>query len=159
MVAELARTEMAELECTVSLDMKGRIEELVENGRFPTISDAVEIALKELIPKTEGGPYAMPETRYEIMQIADAFRAKMRKDIRHKRRKAEIKCTVSLDTRDRIEELVEHGRFSTISDAVEIALEDLIPKIESGPYATRCETMQVADAFRAKIRRGLLWKS
>ena len=65
------------------------------------------------------------------------------------RHNTEIKCT----------ELVEHGRFSTISDAVEIALEDLIPKIESGPYATRCEIMQVADAFRAKIRRGLLWKS
>ena len=88
MGVELSRTEMAELErhnteikCTISLDMKGRIEELMEDGRFSTISDAVEIALKELIPKTEGGPYAMPETRYEIMQVADAFRAKRRKDI------------------------------------------------------------------------------
>jgi len=170
MVAVLAQiTEMTELErhnteikCTVSLDTRNRIEELVENGRFPTISDVVEIALKELIHKAEGGPYAMPETRCEIMQVADAFRAKMRKDIRHKRRKAEIKCTVSLDTRDRIEKLVEKGRFPTISDAVEIALEELIHKIEGGPYAmpeTRCEIMQVADAFRAKIRRGLLWKN
>ena len=75
------------------------------------------------------------------------------------RHNTEIKCTVSLDMKGRIEELVEDGRFSTISDAVEIALEELIPKIESGPYATRCEIMQVADAFRAKIRRGLLWKN
>jgi Arc/MetJ-type ribon-helix-helix transcriptional regulator len=70
----------------------------------------------------------------------------------------EIKCTVSLDTRDRIEELVEHGRFSTISDAVEIALEELIHNIEGIPYAmreTRCEIMQVADAFRAKMRKDI----
>jgi len=37
--------------------------------------------MEELIDKIEGGPYAMPETRYEIMQVADAFRAKRRKDI------------------------------------------------------------------------------
>jgi Arc/MetJ-type ribon-helix-helix transcriptional regulator len=58
-----------------------RIEELVEDGRFSTISDAVEIALEELVHNIEGIPYAMPETRREIMQAADAFRAKMRKDI------------------------------------------------------------------------------
>ena len=75
------------------------------------------------------------------------------------RHNTEIKCAVSLDTRDRIEELVEHGRFPTFSDAVEIALEELIHNTEGGPYATRCEIMQVADAFRAKIRRGLLWKN
>jgi len=68
------------------------------------------------------------------------------------------KCTVSLDTKDRIEELVEHGRFSTTSDAVEIALEELIPEIKDGLYArreTRCEIMQVADAFRAKMRKDI----
>ena len=89
MVAVLAQiTEMTELErhnteikCTVSLDTRNRIEELVENGRFPTISDVVEIALKELIHKAEGGPYAMPETRCEIMQVADAFRAKIRRGL------------------------------------------------------------------------------
>jgi Arc/MetJ-type ribon-helix-helix transcriptional regulator len=89
MIVELARiTEMAELEghnteikCEVSLDTKDRIEELVEHGRFSTISDAVEIALEELIHNIEGIPYAMRETRCEIMQVADAFRAKMRKDI------------------------------------------------------------------------------
>jgi len=89
MVAELAQiTEMAELEghnteikCTVSLDTRDRIEELVEDGRFSTISDAVEIALEELIHNIEGIPYAMRETRCEIMQVADAFRAKMRKAI------------------------------------------------------------------------------
>jgi len=89
MVVELARiTEMAELEghnteikCAVSLDTRDRIEELVEHGRFSTISDAVEIALEELIHNIEGIPYAMRETRCEIMQVADAFRAKMRKDI------------------------------------------------------------------------------
>ena len=58
-----------------------RIEELVEDGRFSTISDAVEIALEELIHNIEGIPYAMPESRYETMQAANAFRAKMRKDI------------------------------------------------------------------------------
>jgi len=89
MVVELARiTEMAELEghnteikCAVSLDTRDRIEELVEHGRFSTISDAVEIALEELIHNIEGIPYAMRETRCEIMQVADALRAKMRKDI------------------------------------------------------------------------------
>ena len=85
----LARiTEMTELErhnteikCTVSLDMRDRIEELVEHGRFSTISDAVEIALEELTLKIEGERSARHETRNEIMQVADAFRAKMRKDI------------------------------------------------------------------------------
>jgi hypothetical protein len=94
----------------------------------------------------EGGPYAMPETRCETMQVADAFRAKRRRAI----------------GTDRIEELVEDGRFSTTSDAVEIALEELVHNIEGIPYAmreTRCEIMQAADAFRAKIRRGLLWKN
>jgi Arc/MetJ-type ribon-helix-helix transcriptional regulator len=74
------------------------------------------------------------------------------------RHNTEIKCMVSLDTKDRIEELVEHGRFSTTSDAVEIALEELIHEIEDGPYArreTRCEIMQVADAFRAKMRKDI----
>jgi len=72
------------------------------------------------------------------------------------RNNTEIKCT-SLDMRDRIEELVEYGRFSTISDVVEIALEELMHKIEDGPYAseTRCEIMQVADAFRAKMRKDI----
>jgi hypothetical protein len=37
--------------------------------------------MEELIHKIEGGPYAIPETRYETMQVADAFRAKRRKDI------------------------------------------------------------------------------
>ncbi|MCX6669031.1 MAG: hypothetical protein NTV25_04380 [Methanothrix sp.] len=166
MAVVIARiTEMAELErhnteikCTVSLDTKDRIEELVEHGRFLTTSDAVEIALEELIYKIEEGLYARRETRAEIMQVADAFRAKMRKDIRHKRRKAEIKCTVSLDTKDRIEELVEYGRFSTTSDVVEIALEELIHEIEDELHArreTRAEIMQVADAFRAKMRKDI----
>jgi hypothetical protein len=31
--------------------------------------------------KIEGGPYAMPETRCETMQVADAFRAKRRRAI------------------------------------------------------------------------------
>ena len=40
---------------------------------------------------------------------------------------------------------------------IDHSLEELIHKIEGGPYAgreTRCETMQVADAFRAKMRSG-----
>lgn len=73
--------------------------------------------------------------------------------------KSEIKCTISLDTKDRIEELVERGRFLTIGDAVEIALVELIYGIEDETYArseTRCDIMQVADAFRAKTRRSIL---
>ena len=77
-MAELGRHNM-DIKCTVSLDMRDQIEELVESGRFSTIGDAVEIALEELIHKIEDEPYARRETRNEIMQVADAFRAKMRK--------------------------------------------------------------------------------
>jgi len=73
--------------------------------------------------------------------------------------KTEIKCSVSLDMRDGIEKLVESGRFSTISDAVEIALEGLIHKIENEPYAryeTRYEITKIADAYRAKMRGQLI---
>jgi Arc/MetJ-type ribon-helix-helix transcriptional regulator len=155
-IAEMAELEeqKTEIKCSVSLDMRDGIKKLVESGIFSTISDTVEIALEELIHKIEE-PYPRRETRYEIMQVADAFRAKMRKDILHQRRKAEIKCSVSLDVKDGIEKLVESGRFSTISDTVEIALEGLIHKIEDEPYArreTRYEIMQVADASRAKLR-------
>jgi len=82
-ITEMAKLEEhnKEIKCTVSLDMRDRIEELIEHGRFSTISDAVEIALEELIHNIEGIPYAMRETRCEIMQVADAFRTKMRKDI------------------------------------------------------------------------------
>ncbi len=45
------------------------------------MGDAVEIALEELMHKIEDEPYARRETRTEIMQVTDAFRAKMRKDI------------------------------------------------------------------------------
>ena len=73
--------------------------------------------------------------------------------------KSEIKCTISLDIKDQIEELVEYGRFSTISGAVEIALREMVYRIEDETYArgdTRCDIMQVADAFRAKTRRSIL---
>ena len=73
--------------------------------------------------------------------------------------KSEIKCMVSLDIKDQIEELVEYGRFSTISSAVEIALREMVYRIEDETYArgeTRCDIMQVADAFRAKTRRSIL---
>ncbi|MHC1630893.1 MAG: hypothetical protein ACXQT4_01140 [Methanotrichaceae archaeon] len=75
------------------------------------------------------------------------------------KQKSEIKCMVSLDIKDRIEELVDYGKFSTISDAVEIALVELIYRIKDETYArgeTRCDIMQVADAFRAKTRRSIL---
>lgn len=159
-VTEIAKLERCktEIKCTISLDTRDRIEELVENGRFLTISDAVEIALEELIQRIKD---ELPERRLarcEIMKVADTFRAKMRKDIRHKKRKEEIKCTISLDTRDRTRELVENGRFSTISDAVEIALEEQVHRIEedlSAENETRCEVMQVGDAFRAKTRQNI----
>ena len=48
-----------------------------------------------------------------------------------RRRKAVINCAVSPYIKDRIEELVEYGRFSTISDAVAIALLEMIHKHES----------------------------
>jgi Arc/MetJ-type ribon-helix-helix transcriptional regulator len=48
-----------------------------------------------------------------------------------RRRKAVINCTVSPYIKDKIEELVEYGRFSTISDAVAIALLELIHKHEA----------------------------
>jgi hypothetical protein len=41
---------------------------------------------------------------------------------------------------------------------IDHSLEELIHNIEDGPYVrreTRCETMQVADAFRAKRRRAI----
>ncbi|MHC1631277.1 MAG: hypothetical protein ACXQT4_03140 [Methanotrichaceae archaeon] len=52
-----------------------------------------------------------------------------------RRRKVVINCTVSPYIKDRIEELVAYGRFSTISDAVAIALLEMIHKHESELHA------------------------
>ncbi len=156
---DVLEIQKSEIKCTISLDTKDRIEELIERGRFLTIGDAVEIALVELICGIEDETYARGETRRDIMQVADAFRARTRQDILSKRRKVEIKCMVSLDIKDQIEEMVEYGRFSTISNAVEIALREMVYRIEDETYArgeTRCDIMQVADAFRAKTRRSIL---
>jgi Arc/MetJ-type ribon-helix-helix transcriptional regulator len=90
MVAELARTEMAELE---RHNTEIKCTELVEHGRFSTISDAVEIALEDLVHNIEGIPYAMPETRRETMQVADAFRAKRRRAIGKRWRMPEFLLT------------------------------------------------------------------
>jgi|GEM_PF-1888055 hypothetical protein len=156
---DVLERQKSEIKCTISLDINDRIEELVERGRFLAIDDAVEIALVELIYEIEDETYARGETRRDIMQVADAFRTKTRQDLLNKRRTVEIKCMVSLDIKDQIEELVEYGRFSTINSAVEIALREMVYRIEDETYArgeTRCDIMQVADAFRAKTRRSIL---
>jgi len=49
---------------------------------------------------------------------------------RIKRRKAVINCTVSPYIKSRIDEMVAYGMFSTISDAVAIALMELINRNE-----------------------------
>jgi len=53
-------------------------EGLVENVRLLRTARELNDGMEELIHNIEGIPYAMRETRCEIMQVADAFRAKMR---------------------------------------------------------------------------------
>ncbi len=53
-----------------------------------------------------------------------------------RRRKAVINCTISPYIKDRLDEMIAYGRFSTISDAVAIALLELIHKHESDHQAT-----------------------
>ncbi|TFG94244.1 hypothetical protein E4H12_15530 [Candidatus Thorarchaeota archaeon] len=50
----------------------------LESYRIEDQSSLSVIAQEELMHKIEDGRYARPETRCEIMQVADAFRAKMR---------------------------------------------------------------------------------
>jgi Arc/MetJ-type ribon-helix-helix transcriptional regulator len=58
---------------------------------------------------------------------------------RIKRRKAVINCTVSPYIKDRIDEMVAYGMFSTISDAVAIALMELINRNEGELKALKSE--------------------
>jgi hypothetical protein len=53
-------------------------EGLFENVRLLRTARELNDGMEELIHNIEGIPYAMRETRCEIMQVADAFRAKMR---------------------------------------------------------------------------------
>jgi Arc/MetJ-type ribon-helix-helix transcriptional regulator len=142
-VCALVRLERCKIEDIKAMEKEGLFENVRLLRTARELNDGmIDHSLEELIHNIEDGPYVRRETRCETMQVADAFRAKRRRAI----------------GTDRIEELVEDGRFSTISDAVEIALEELIHNIEGIPYAmreTRCEIMQVADAFRAKRRRAI----
>jgi len=53
-------------------------EGLFENVRLLRTARELNDDMEELIHNIEGIPYAMRETRCEIMQVADAFRTKMR---------------------------------------------------------------------------------
>ena len=53
-------------------------EGLFENVRLLRTARELNDGMEELIHNIEGVPDAMRETRCEIMQVADAFRAKMR---------------------------------------------------------------------------------
>jgi Arc/MetJ-type ribon-helix-helix transcriptional regulator len=56
-----------------------------------------------------------------------------------KRRKAVINCTVSPYIKDKLDEMVSYGMFSTVSDAVTIALMELIHRNENELKALKAE--------------------
>ncbi|MHC1631280.1 MAG: hypothetical protein ACXQT4_03155 [Methanotrichaceae archaeon] len=55
------------------------------------------------------------------------------------RRKAVINCTVSPYIKDRIDEMVAYGMFSTVSDAVTISLMELINRNDTELKALKNE--------------------
>jgi hypothetical protein len=81
-VCALVRLERCKIEDIKAMEKEGLFETVRLLRTARELNDGmIDHSLEELIHKTEDGPYVRRETRCEIMQIADAFRAKRRRAI------------------------------------------------------------------------------